>query len=232
MKQSIKDGTVLYGGRDIAGVVSEVRNSASVETEECHTLASEGWQEMVGTTKNASWNLQTYRENTPEPDLSFFDLGGVVPVAATLTRPPQGGDVVYLQRCVKTSYEQGGEVGKLSRLSVQMDSNRPMARGGIIDSLTDVNASAISAVFQLAAPVGKRMVATLHLLKANGTLPTLDGTLERDATAVAAFDQLTSLGDAAYLEFVATSADMYRLNFTVGGTGPDLDFVIAVGIAG
>lgn len=156
------------------------------------------------------------------------------------TQTGLAGTLAYLLKATLGSYKPGGQVGELLKFSASAAAQGDLVRATIIVNLADILSTSSSSGQQIGAidaSAGERARCALFVTKAGGTNPTLDVVIESDdnadftsATTRFTFSQKPAIG-SEYLELATTVTDDYwRVTYTLGGTNPDFDFAVALGI--
>ena len=80
-------------------------------------------------------------------------------------------------------------------------------------------------------------LGVLHVLSADGTLPTLDVTVQSDTAdtfgspiTALTFAEKSAAGSEAVANTTASADTWYRVNYELGGTTPDFSFVVVLGV--
>lgn len=179
---------------------------------------------------------------TDQPDDVFFSRIGTANVPVTIS-PQTGadGEVAFLFQAVHGEYTPGAPVGELYAFTVSMegDNGAPLVRGMVLHPATARTATGNGTAMQLGAVSATQDVyATLHVIAASGTNPTLDVTVRSDdnsgmttPTTRLTFTQATGITSEWKSAAGAITDDYWRVTYTIGGTNPSFTFVVAVGIA-
>jgi hypothetical protein len=174
-------------------------------------------------------------------DKKLFDqisLDGL-PIAVS-TQTGLAGTLAYLLKATLGSYVPGASVGDLLKFSASAAAQGELVRATIIVNLSDVTSTSSSSGQQIGAidaSAGEVGRCALFVTKADGTTPTLDVVIESDdngsftsATTRFTFTQKTAIG-SEYLDLATSVTDDYwRITYTLGGTSPDFDFAVMMGI--
>jgi len=162
-----------------------------------------------------------------------------------LTCSPHGapvGDVAYFFKALKASMKTFGGWGQLMPFSGNAVGGEQAAlvRGKVfVAASTPKTATSTSGVIQLGAvTAAQRVYAALHVLDpVSGTTPTLDVTVKSDdasgfasPTTRLTFDQATGKTSQLLSAAGAITDTHWRVDYTIGGTGPSFPFIVVVGI--
>lgn len=179
---------------------------------------------------------------TDQPDDVFFSRIGTSDVPVTIS-PQTGadGELAFLFRAVHSEYAPGATVGDLLAFTVKMEGSDgdPLVRGMVLHPATARTSTGNGTARQLGAvSATQSVVASLHVIAASGTSPTLDVTVRSDdasgfssPTTRLTFTQATGITSEWKTAAGAITDDYWRVTYTIGGTNPSFTFVVAVGIA-
>lgn len=137
------------------------------------------------------------------------------------------GTVGYITRGRVTSYEESANIGEIAPYTLQVQGTGFAARGEVFENVTRT-ATADGASSQLGAvSATQTLYASLHVTPTvSGTSPTLDVTIESDASGAFAgaettritFSQLTAEGFELGSVAGAVSDEYWRAVMTIGGS--------------
>lgn len=172
------------------------------------------------------------------PDKGLFDHMGASGKVITIAPTETEGDIAYSLNAVLGSYSPSGSVGDLLSFSMQAGAQDRLVRGTIIANKETISATGDGSSFQVGAATSSQTIyAALHVVNAGGTSPTLDLTIESDdssgftsGTTRITFDQATAIGSQFKTLSGAVTDDWWRASYTVGGSSPDFDFIVVIGI--
>jgi hypothetical protein len=242
-KNVLTNVRIFAGAVDLTGSSNKSELSTDVEDKDVTTFASNGWNEVVGGLAKAEWKASGYWEagdDTKVDNHTWATLGANI----ALTHGPVNanvGSVAYLMKAMRGSYTLLGEVGDVAPWEANGMSNWPLVRGVFAHppGTPRTSTGTGTVVEYIAVPAGKRLYASLHVLAASGSSPTLDVTVESDVdedfedpTTVLTFTQATGRTS----EILRTNGDavtdtFYRVTYTIDGTTPSFTFVAALGVA-
>jgi len=161
------------------------------------------------------------------------------------TTTPEGGAVgeeAFFGRTLVTSHDpMGGTVGDIHKGSFSgvAANGYPCIKGQLFKAPGATTATGTSTPVESGAvAAGKRVFASLHVLSASGTSPTLDVVVQSDdaeaftdPTARITLAQATGVTSAFASAAGAITDTWWRISYTIGGTDtPTFSFVVAVGI--
>ncbi|MFJ6617586.1 hypothetical protein ACIQOW_08425 [Kitasatospora sp. NPDC091335] len=239
--QVLTDVRLFTGGADLTGVSNKAELSAEVEVKDRTVFGSGGWSRVQGGLGSSKLSAEGFWE-AGDPgmidDATWAQLGGVVPwtVAPHLAAV---GSLAYLTQALRTDYTLGGAVGDLAPWTAGASGTGVIARGRIAHPPGTARSSAGAGTALQLGPVpdGRALYATLHVLSAAGTTPTLTVRIESaadqaftDPTVRATFAAATGLGGQALAVPAPGTDTWWRLAWTISGTTPSFTFVGAVGV--
>ncbi|MEU0808648.1 hypothetical protein [Streptomyces sp. NPDC005970] len=229
-------------GCDLTGASNKAELSAEVEEKDRTTYGSQGWKEVMGGLGSAEISAEGFWE-AGDPsrvdDASWAQLGGsgpwsIGPVGASV------GDPAYFLGALRTEYGAMGTVGDVAPWKGKAVSTWPLVRGQWAHNPATARTSSGTGPGANLGPVaaGQRLYASLHVLSAAGTTPTLDVAIESDdaagfasATTQLTFTQATTIsGQILRSSGGAITDTWFRPKWTITGTSPSFLFAIAYGI--
>lgn len=234
-KTVLSDAFIVFDGEAIRDSTNAVSIDYGAEELDGTTLADDT-RIMVGGLLTAAMGADGFFQ-APDPDSAFFDQMGAAGKVITIAPKTTEGSIGFSLNSVLGSYNPGASVGELLAYSIQAGARDRLVRGPLLANKTGITASGSGTAFQVGAATASQTVfAALHVTKADGT-PTLDLTIESDdASGMASpttritFDQATAKG-SQFKKLAGPVADSWwRVNYTIGGTNPDFDFVVLLGI--
>ncbi|MFD4660835.1 hypothetical protein ACFWP2_35060 [Kitasatospora sp. NPDC058444] len=241
--QVLTDTRLFAAGADLTGASNKVELSSEVEVKERTVFGTGGWKLVQGGLRSSNLSAEGFWE-AGDPglvdDATWATIGGVVPWTVA---PLQAavGSLAYLTQALRTDYTLGGAVGDLAPWQAGASGTGVTARGQIAHPPGTARSSNGSGTALQLGPVpdGTRLYATLHVLSAAGTTPSLTVRIESAADAAfttpttrATFTAATGLGGQALATTGPPVTDTWwRIAWTVAGTGsPSFAFVAALGI--
>jgi hypothetical protein len=158
-----------------------------------------------------------------------------------MTLTPDGGadgDVAFFCATIGTSYSPGANIGDAYKFSNSNQVSGVLTRGTIMGTGAKTSTGNGTARQLGAVSASQKIRASLHVIAASGTTPTLDVTVRSDngvgfaspATQIT-FPQRTAVGGEILTADGAITDDWWRVTWTIGGTNPSFTIVVAVGIA-
>lgn len=149
------------------------------------------------------------------------------------------GDVAVFLPALTADYAIAGKVGDVLPFRFSAAAQGvPAVAGRIFVAAGAKTTTGVSTILQLGAVAATQKVyASLHVLAASGTTPTLNVTVKSAAavgfasptTRITFTQKTTTIAD--FQSAAGPITDQYwRVDYTVGGTGPSFSFVVAVGI--
>jgi hypothetical protein len=230
-------------GVDLTGNSNKIELSSEVEAKESTNYGSQAWKEFVGGIGSAEISGEGQWEAfdvTKVDDASWAQLGGVGPWSVSANSSAAVGDLAYFTQALRSDYKLFGEVGEVAPWTSTAKSAWPLVRGqfahppGTARTATGVgtglNVGAVAA--------GKRMYASLHVLSAAGTTPSITARVESSVdntfsspTARLTFAAATAVGGQTLRTAGTAITDpWWRVAWTISGTTPSFLFAAALGI--
>lgn len=239
---ALNNAVIVVAQADLSGFSNSVELSAEVDDLDSTVFGSSGFRTRVGGLHSVSCSVEGFWEasdGTYPDDRLFADLGVA---GVPLTVSPTGasvGDVSYLTRVVRPSFSLGGAVGELMPFSSSaLGDGTALVRGEVADNGTRT-ATGTTTVRSLASPSAtQRVYASIHVLSASGTTPSLTATLQTDdgsgfasPATVATGDAITSAGAQWLAGDLGVGEGFYRLSYVISGTSPSFAVVASIGVA-
>ena len=199
------------------------------------TRIRKGGLKTVGLSAEGYWS-----GGTDLVDDALFAKIGVQNVPITIAK---GGETLdndaYLFRCIHGVYTPGASIGEMLRFSVSAEGSGGVgvARGKLLHVGAET-ATGNETGSQLGAlSATQSLYAALHVLTVSGSTPTFDLDIESDdnsgftsATSRISFTQATGITSEWKSVAGAITDDWWRVAFTIGGSTPSFEFVLAAGI--
>ena len=235
-KTVLSDALIVFDGQAIRDSTNAVSIDYGAEELDGTTLADDT-RIMVGGLLTAAMGADGFFQ-APDPDTAFFDQMGAAGKVITIAPQTTEGSIGFALNAILGSYNPGASVGELLSYSIQAGARDRLVRGPLLANKTGITASGSGTAFQVGAATSSQTVfAALHVTKADGTTPTLDLTIESDdASGMASpttritFDQATAKGSQFKKLAGPVTDNWWRVDYTIGGTSPDFDFVVLLGI--
>jgi hypothetical protein len=249
--QILKNVRLFTGGADLTSRNNKIGLEPEYEEKDVTTFGSvdangDLWKDLIaglGSGKLSAGGFWEAGDASKVDDDAWAGLGGL---DAWTICPVNGsvGSVAYLASNLSGSYQVFGAVGDVAPWQANMTFSGPLARGALLHppglartatgTGTIVDLSTVGATF----PAGKGLYATLHVLSATGTTPSLTARVETASTAGfgspttrLTFAPATGLGGQR-LGVAGPITDQYaRVGFTISGRSPSFLFVVAIGSA-
>jgi hypothetical protein len=238
----LTDVRLFAGGADLSGSTNKAEIAAEFEEKDSTNYRSGGYKEVLAGLASSSINAEGQWEagdTSLVDDAAWAMLAGrtawtVCPTDATV------GAVAYTSYFLTSSYKLGDQVGEIAPWTGKASGSWPLARGQVAHPPgTARTATGTGTGVQLGAvTAGKRLYASLHVLSAAGTTPSITARVESDdsggfasPTTQLTFTAATARGG----EILRTSGSAitdtwYRLAWTISGTSPSFLFAAALGI--
>ncbi len=225
----LKDVKVLFDGRDLSGELSNVSLEYSAETPDKTAFGDGTRTRLPGildivATHNGWWDVVS-ATNDLDADL----IAQIGAASALMTMSDSGGtlgDFAYSFPTQAAALTRGGSHGEIMAFSITVNTDGPLVRGIVMENSafaatadgTDRQIGAVSAT--------QSIYSTLHVVGVSGTNPTLNVTIESDATTDFSgsetvrmtHPQLVAVGSNQQILAGAVTDDWWRLVMTIGGT--------------
>lgn len=225
----LKDVKVLFDGRDLSGELSNVSIEYTAETPDKTVFGDTTRTRLPGildvvATHSGWWDIVSALD-----DLDADLIAQIGAASALMTMSDSGGslgDFAYSFPTQAAALTRGGSHGEIMAFSITVNTDGPLVRGIVMENSafagtangTDRQIGAVSAT--------QSIYSILHVTAVSGTNPTLDVTVESDATTdfVGAettrltHPQMTAVGSNQQILAGAITDDWWRLVMTIGGT--------------
>lgn len=249
--QILKNVRLFTGGVDLTSRGNKISLEPEYEEKDVTTWGSvdangDIWKDVIaglGSGKLSAGGFWEAGDATLPDNALWAGLGGL---DAWTVCPVNGavGSLAYLVSQLQGQYQFLGAVGEVAPWQANMSFSGPVARGALMHppgtartatgSGTIVDLSTVGATF----PAGKGLYATLHVLSATGTTPSITARIETATTVGFAspttritFDPATGLGGQRKVVAGPITDQYARVAWTISGTSPSFLFVAAVGTA-
>lgn len=242
MKIVLLDARPFVGGADLTSSSNKVELSVELEEKDATTFGSGKAKEVLGGLSSAAVSASGLWE-AGDPgkidDTAWAQLKGRAHAPWTICPVAAGaGDLAYAVSGLTTSYKLGGQVGDAAPWEAQASGSGIAARGQISAELLPRTASGSGAPIQLGPlAFGQQMLATLHVLSAAGTTPSLTVLVESSPdntfaapTTRATFAPATTAGGWSTVATGAVADPWWRISWTITGTTPSFLFLAALGL--
>lgn len=172
----LKDVRTFVGGYDFTTDLNSITLGASVEDKDNTTFGTGGYRSRVGGLRDVSADLAGFWQSaeTDAVDPQAFGNLGVSDRAVTVTPLGTEGDVAYMFRGGKFTYEMFGEVGEVTPFTLNMLGTNKigLVRGALAKAVGTVSATGpIGSVLNLGAADADQFVyAVLHVFSAGTTI--------------------------------------------------------------
>lgn len=235
----LKDAKVLYDERDISGILNQLALNFDADLQDNTTLDADTRSRVPGLL-NSMVEQQGFWEAAD--DKNFFDNindgnEGVVSII-----PDNSGSEnirAFILKVRQSEYNPGAPIGDIFSFTLNMMSNAPLVKGKVSQDGTETSSGEGSTVNLGAVASDETLYASLHVLSASGSSPTLDVTIVSDdngsfdsaSTTRITFNQFTAAGSQYASVDGAITDGFFRAEFTLGGGSPEFEFVVVIGIS-
>lgn len=240
---------IFAAGADLTTRSNKIEMASEIEDKDATSFRAvddpdAGWKEVLGGLASTSITASGQWE-AGDPgkvdDAMWANLAGrtthpwtVCPLSAAV------GELAYATVGLATSYKLGEAVGEVAPWEAQAKGTSLTARGQVAHppgtartatgTGTGINLGALTA--------GHNLFATLHVLSATGTTPSITARVESDSdntwatpTTRATFAAATAAGGQSAIVTGPVTDAWWRVAWTITGTTPSFLFVAALGIA-
>ncbi len=225
----LTDAVVLFDGRDLSGKLNSVSLEVSVETPEKTVFGDTARTRLPGiiditANHNGYWDVIDAND-----DMDTDLIARIGAASALMSLSPDGGDLGEFSYAFLTqaaNYVRGASHGEIFAFSITVNADGPLVRGVVMENsafatTTDGTDRQIGAVLAT-----ESIYSSLHVVAVSGTNPTLDVTVESDATTDFSgaetlrltHPQLIAVGSNQQILAGAITDDWWRLVITIGGT--------------
>lgn len=241
-----KDITYLVGSEEVAQFAKSATLSGECVPLDTTPLSTTGWVTVIGGNKSGTFDLSLmadFADDGLDERLQAYFATADVPQSLVFGQSTTDGSLAYTWKALGTSYvPMQGAPGELAMAQFSgVSSSGPIARGLLIHPSTARTSSSTGTAHQVGAVSStQRLYASLHVLSASGTSPTLDVKVQSDtvgfgsATDRITFTQATASTNLYQASSVAGAItdDYWRVSYTIGGSStPTFSFMVCVGIA-
>lgn len=237
MSQIILSNCRLWVGKyDMSGKLNAIALNDAPELKDNTTFGMTAKSRKKGLDVITA-DLEGFWEEDPD---TYFSVLGSPNVPMTVTPEPTEGGPAYSFLSQNVEYTLGGSIGELLKFTVKSEAvGTKMIRGNILlNGIKD--ASGNGTAFHLGVGTGKTVYGCLHVISASAS-DTLDVIIQSDAleafgtpAPLITFAQINlgaGGGGAFEWKSAAGNADeWYRVNYTLGGSGPSFTFVVFMGL--
>lgn len=243
-KQVFLDCRTFVSGADLSGWGNKIEVGAEADTKAVTNWRSGGAREVIAGLDTVDISAEGMWEagSLAMPDDSFWGNRRVI---EPWTIAPNGqsdtaeGTLVYLTQALRSSMKLLGDVGEVAPWSAAAKGSWPLVRGQSMHrSGTPRTATGNGTVVDFGAPIpaGKAAYATLHVISASGTTPSLTVSIQSATTL--GFSSPTNRGTFAAaaavggqaIKIASPGTDRYwRIVHTITGTSPSFLFLASLG---
>lgn len=242
-KTVLTDCRLFIGGFDASGWSNKIEIKRNVEAKETTNFRSGGAKERIGGLGSSELDVEGFWEagDPSMPDDSLDAQMGLVGPWTVCPGDATVGALAYQVSALTADYTMLGQVGDVAPFKASAQSAWPRARGVILNAPGTARTATGTgtSVQNVAVPAGQYLYASLHVLSVAGTAtPTITVRVESDdATGFASavtqltFAPMTAAGSQTLRVAGPITDSWYRVGYTITGTAPSFQFVVAMGIA-
>ena len=233
----------LYVGEfDLSGDVNSLTLSADTDAVEDTTFSSGGVRTFrpglsdVSFDHSGFWNATATGDGSD--DALFADIGSAPQVITVGATDGLIGNPAFTHQGIEATYSPGGSVGEMFAFTVSGSGSGQFVSGTVLhDASAAVTTSATDTGSQLGAVTSSETVyASLHVVAASGSSPTLDVVVQSDTSGFPSPTSRITFAQAGAVTSEwgslagAVTDDYWRVDYTIGGGSPSFTFVVTVGI--
>lgn len=235
------DALIAVGKHNLSGVSNEISLSAGIEALDSTCFGDTARRRLASITDAKISGAGIY--DATLLDLPMFTaIGETDDNASVITLAPSKADaqVAYISKSCAYQWQPGASHGELLQGSFALSAKDILVRGqlGEIGTTARTASGNGSALSLGAVSASQSLYATLHVVTVSGTTPTLDVIIQSDdgsgfasPTSRITFAQMTAAGSKWGSAAGAITDTFFRVNYTIGGTGPSFTFIVGIGIA-
>lgn len=233
----LTDQEIFFDGYEITSITNSVALEYGAETRDV-TAYGDDTRTMTGGLKTCSMQAQGYMDDAATSGIFFSKVGASGLVFSVAAEDAAEGDAGYFTRLLGANFNPGAAVGDVYAFNISGSGDEALVRGTLM-AKGSKNSTGNGTGRQLGAVSStQNLHAALHIISASGTTPTLDVTIESDATNTfgggetteITFDQASAIGAQYKTAAGAITNTYYRVTWTLGGSSPVFNIVVLVGI--
>ena len=237
----LTDVKVLFDGRDLSGELSNVSIEYTAETPEKTAFGDTTRTRLPGildivATHNGWWDIVSAAD-----DLDADLIAQIGAASALMSMSGEGGtlgDFAYSFPTQAAAVARGGSHGEIMSFSITVNTDGPLVRGPVMENSVFTVTSDGTSRQVGAAIAGESIYSTLHVVAASGSTPTLDVTLESDATDSFSgsetlritHPQVAVVGSDRQILAGPVTDTWWRYTITIGGGTPSFTIFVSLGI--
>ena len=235
----------FVGGYDLACTAKSFTAPEPTVQELDTTALCDTWEKRIAGLKSATWSAEVMQDfGTDEVDqlLGLSNLGSEFPISVAPAGETEGV-VAYTFKANQFGYTPlSAAPGEVAMATLSgTGTGTPVVRGTLMHPhATSRTTSGTTTGVQVGAvSASQTMYASLHVLSASGTSPTLDVVVESDDNSGfttdidrITFTQATGITSEWSSVAGAVGDDYWRVRYTIGGSDtPTFTFAVVIGIA-
>ena len=235
----VRDAKLYLGARDLTGDLNAVALNYSAEALEV-TRLGDNTRKKIGGLKGVTVNAEGFVDPATSDEYLFNRIAAVAEAVTIGKDGGAAGDPAFIFQASAAGYNPvGGAVGEVVKFSFDAEaSDSDLVDATILHTAAATTASGSSTPQNLGAVLStEKLYATLHAFAASAA-DTLDIIIESDVdagfaspTTRATFTQITAAAGEWITPVVGPITDTWwRISWTIAGTSPSFDFVVAMGI--
>lgn len=235
----LQDAKLYVAEHDLSGDVNSMTVAHEVDDLDVTTFGSGGARTRIAGLESVSLSHEGFWDGDTVGSAVYDEIAGSGSAVTVCPTDGTAGEAGFIFKAPHFSYSPGGQVGDVYGFSGSASGQTKLVRGTILtDAAAAVTSSGDGSGYQVgAATAGQTVYASLHVIAASGTTPTLDLTVESDdngsfttpATQIT-FTQATAATSEWKTAAGPVTDDYWRVSYTLGGTSPSFTFIVTLGI--
>ena len=236
----LNDAALYFDGFDFTGKSNAVALEYGVELQDITTFADSSRRRLAGLKTVRVSHAGNWEGGDGNIDDALFARIGIADKPLSIV--PAGateGNRAFSFLSALGEYTPAGAIGDVFAFQVTGEASGADLVAGTLMHNAARTATGNGTARQLGAvSATQKLYATLHVLAASGSSPTLDVTVERDdaegflsALTPITFAQATAIGSEWATPIAgAITDDWWRIAWTIGGVSPSFTFIVVVSI--
>ncbi len=225
----LTDAVVLFDGRDLSGELSNVALEYTAETPDKTSFGDTTRTRLPGILDITATHQGWWDVVSAADDLDADLIAQIGAASSLMSMSPDGGqlgEIAYAFPTQAANLVRGGSHGEIMAFTITVNTDGPLVRGTIMENSAFATTTDGTARQVGAAIAGQSIYSTIHAVAVSGTNPTLDITIESDATnsfsgsetVRITHPQLTAVGSNRQILAGAVTDTWWRYTMTIGGT--------------
>ena len=229
-----KDAVVILDNTNLSTTLTDVAVSLTADVNETSTFSSSSKTFISGLTDGTATASGFFETSSPDSDAEYLaQLGGSGSAFSIAPVSYVRGNPITLGKVVETSYDRSADIAGVVSVAVafQFDTDTFDGKSLVAPAAFTTTSTETSVDFGAAGTNGGG--ASLHVLAASGSSPTLDAKIQTSADNASFSDYITFAQKTAVGSEFKTStsnpARYARAVLTIGGSTPSFTVAISFG---